>query len=410
MSSTAVPWKLPLGGRDPNEEHRASTPLELLFDLSFVVAVAAGAASLHHDLSAGHFSGLVGYAMVFFAIWWAWLNYSWFASAYDTGDVIFRLMTFMVLTGVLVLAAGIPNIFKDDPDFLIPVIGYLIMRAALIPMWLRVAHDHPQVRSTALRYAAGITLVQILWVGRLWVEGDGWGLATFIALAVAEMAIPYWAENSAGESTPWHVEHIVERFQLFTIIVLGEVILATTQAISATLDGHGLSADLMLVIVGGLLLVLSLWWIYFKRPLVECIRGRNGFLFGYAHYFLLGSVGAVGAALAANVDLVQHEAHGIDHRQAVLCLAVAVAVYLLALGAIHAYGSADPTVLVSPIVLCALIFIAAAIATEESHHVGPGVLAIGIVLTGAVIHHQGLGNRLAEPGHDEPSDDRTQSA
>lgn len=395
MSSTAVPWKLPLDGRDPDEEHRASTPLELLFDLSFVVAVAAGAAALHHDLSAGDFSGLVGYAMVFFAIWWAWLNYSWFASAYDTGDVVFRLMTFVILTGVLVMAAGIPNIFEDDPDFLIPVIGYLIMRAALIPMWLRVAHDHRNVRGVALRYAAGITVVQVLWVARLWVHGDGWGLATFVVLAVAEMAIPYWAENSASESTPWHVEHIVERFQLFTIIVLGEVILATTQAISATLDGHGLSADLMLVIVGGLLLVLSLWWIYFKRPLVDCIRDRNGFLFGYAHYFLLGAVGAVGAALAANVDLVQHEAHGITPRQAVLCLAIAVSVYVLALGTIHAFGSSDATVLVSPVVLCTLIVIAAVIATEESQHVGPGVLAIGIVLTGAVIDHQVRGNRAA---------------
>lgn len=395
MSSTAVPWKLPMSGRDPDEEHRASTPLELLFDLSFVVAVAAAAASLHHELSAGHFDGLVGFAMVFFAIWWAWLNYSWFASAYDTGDVRFRLMTFMILTGVLVLSAGIPNIYDDDPDFTITVIGYLIMRAALIPAWLRVSKDHPPVRGVALRYVTGIALVQVAWVARLWLHDDLWGLLTFVVLAIAEMAIPYWAETRGGESTPWHVEHIVERFQLFTIIVLGEVILATTQAISATLDGHGLSADLSMLITGGLLLVLSLWWVYFKRPLVDCIHGRNGFLFGYAHYFLLGSVAAVGAALAANVDLVQHEAHGITPRQAVLCLAVAVAVYLLALGAIHAYGSNDLTVLVSPLIVSTLAFVAGIIATEESHHVGPGVLAIGLVLTGAVVDHQARGNRDA---------------
>jgi low temperature requirement protein LtrA len=171
MASTALPWKLPLAGRDPEEEHRASTPLELLFDLSFVVAVAAAAAALHHDLSAGHFSGLVGYSMMFFGIWWAWLNYSWFASAYDTGDVVFRLTTFAILTGVLLLAAGVPNVFKDKPDFTIVVVGYLIMRAALVPMWLRVARDDPRVRGVALRYAAGVTLVQVLWVGRLWVHG-----------------------------------------------------------------------------------------------------------------------------------------------------------------------------------------------------------------------------------------------
>jgi len=388
LSYTFVPWRLPLDGRDPDEEHRASTPLELLFDLSFVVAVAAAAASLHHELAAGHFDGLAGYAMVFFAIWWAWLNYSWFASAYDTGDVVFRLMTFVILTGVLVLSAGIPRIFQDDPDFTIPVIGYLIMRAALIPMWLRVAHDHAPVRTTALRYAAGVSFVQILWVGRLWVHDDTLELLTFVVLAVIEMAIPYWAENGSGESTPWHVQHIVERFQLFTIIVLGEVILATTQAISATLDGHGLSPDLTMLIAGGLLLVLSLWWIYFKRSLVECIRERNGFLFGYAHYFLLGSVAAIGAALATCVDIVEGHTHGISHQTAALCLAAPVAVYLLALGSIHAYGDRSLRVMTGPLVVAVLTFAAAFVGTALSDHIGVSVLLVGLVATGAVVDHQ----------------------
>ncbi|MCW2785687.1 MAG: low temperature requirement protein [Marmoricola sp.] len=398
MTSTAVPWKLPLNGRDPDEEHRASTPLELLFDLSFVVAVAAAAAALHHDLSSGDFSGLVGYAMTFFAIWWAWLNYSWFASAYDTGDVVFRLTTFVILAGVLVLAAGIPFVIRDEPDFTIVVIGYLIMRAALVPMWLRVARDDPRVRDVALRYAAGVTLVQVLWVGRLWVHGDALSLITFVLLAFAELAIPYVAENTGGASTPWHVEHIVERFELFTIIVLGEVILATTQAISATLDGHGISADLSMVIAGGLLLVLSLWWVYFKRPLVECIRGRNGFFFGYAHYFLLGAVAAVGASLAASVDLVQHVGHGLGYREAALCVAAAVTVYLVSLGAIHAFGSGDLRTLVPPVVVSTLTVVAAVLATEEfPHHVGPAILAIGVVCTGAVVDHQVRAGRSRQP-------------
>lgn len=395
MTSTAIPWKLPLDGRDPDEEHRASTPLELLFDLSFVVAVAAAAAALHHDLSAGHFSGLAGYAMTFFAIWWSWLNYSWFASAYDTGDVVFRLMTFVVLTGVLVLAAGIPFVIRDDPDFTIVVVGYLIMRVALVPMWLRVARDHRPVRGVALRYAGGITFVQVLWVGRLWIHDDTWSALSFVALALIELAIPYVAETSGSVSTPWHVEHIVERFGLFTIIVLGEVILATTQAISASLEGHGLSVDLVMVIAGGLLLVLSLWWIYFKRSLADCIHGRNGFIFGYAHYFILGSIAAIGAALAANVDLVQHEAHGLGHRAAVVSLAVAVSTYLLALGSIHAFGTADLRTLVSPIVLSALTGVVAIVATELwPDRVGPGVLAVGLVLTGAVVDHQARGRAV----------------
>ena len=72
-----MPWRRPLTGRDPEEPHRASTPLELLFDLSFVVGVASVAAELSHGVAEGHVAASIGhYLMVFFAIWWAWMNFS----------------------------------------------------------------------------------------------------------------------------------------------------------------------------------------------------------------------------------------------------------------------------------------------------------------------------------------------
>ena len=96
-------------GRDPDEPHRASTPLELLFDLTFVVAVARAASELHHALAQGDGGhALAGYAVVFFGLWWAWVNFTWFASAYDTDDVAYRLLTLLQMAGVLVYAAGIP--------------------------------------------------------------------------------------------------------------------------------------------------------------------------------------------------------------------------------------------------------------------------------------------------------------
>ena len=86
--STMRPWHIPMSGRDPDEAHRAATPLELLFDLCFVVAVAQAASFLHHDLAEGQVAhGVLSYLVVFFAIWWPWMNFTWFASAYDTDDV-----------------------------------------------------------------------------------------------------------------------------------------------------------------------------------------------------------------------------------------------------------------------------------------------------------------------------------
>jgi low temperature requirement protein LtrA len=75
---SARPWHVPMTGRDADEEHRASTPLELLFDLSFVVAVSQAGAALHHDLAAGNVGhAIISYLTVFFAIWWPWVNFTW---------------------------------------------------------------------------------------------------------------------------------------------------------------------------------------------------------------------------------------------------------------------------------------------------------------------------------------------
>jgi low temperature requirement protein LtrA len=114
-------FTVPMLRRDTAERHRASTPLELLFDLTFVVAVSQAAQGLAHKVEEGHLgSGVEAYLMVFFGIWWAWMNFSWFASAYDTDDVPYRLLTLLQMAGVLVLAAaywllapmlGLPTLF-----------------------------------------------------------------------------------------------------------------------------------------------------------------------------------------------------------------------------------------------------------------------------------------------------------
>ena len=91
------------------------------------------------------------------------MNFTWFASAYDTDDVQYRLLTFIQIAGVLVVAAGVPRAF-DDADYTVTVIGYVIMRIALVAQWLRAAREDPVRRSVALRFAVGIALVQIGWV------------------------------------------------------------------------------------------------------------------------------------------------------------------------------------------------------------------------------------------------------
>ncbi len=376
-------------GRDPHESHRTSTPLELFFDLCFVVAVAAAASTLHHDLAEGHLAGLGGYAMVFFAIWWAWVNYSWFASAYDTGDVVFWLLTFVVMTGVLVLAAGTPKAAGADHDFTLIVVGYVIMRVAMIPLWLRVAREHPEARGTALRYAGAITVIQVFWVLRIFVFGHGAaGWVSFVALALVEMAAPFWAEHRW--STPWHRHHIAERYELFTIIVLGEVILATTQAISGTLDGHGLEVQLLLLVLGALVLVFSMWWVYFKRPMVDALSQETAFVFGYVHYFVFASAAAVGACLAMLVDVVEHHAR-VAPGMAVLLLAGSVSVYLLVIAGIHSLADASLSTAVPALAVVVAVWVVAALGLEP----GTSVLLVALAVALSLVDHVRRANRVA---------------
>ena len=319
--------------RDPDEQHRASTPLELLFDLTFVVAVATVAAELAHDLVENHLGhGLVSYAMLFFAIWWAWMNFSWFASAYDCDDALYRVMTAVQMAGVLVLAAGVEPAFEEK-DFETAVVGYVIMRIAMVGQWWRASLGDPEGRVTARRYAVGILVVQVLWVVRLWLPSD-LGVLSFLVLVAAELAVPMWAERT--RRTTWHAEHIAERYGLFTIIVLGESVLASSNAVSADFADGGLTVDLALLAVGGLALLFGLWWIYFLHETGDALRLRRDldFLWGYSHYLIFAAAAAVGAGLEAATE------YGIHHVEASAtllagALAGAVSVYLVMVALVH---------------------------------------------------------------------------
>src|SRR5688500_403445 len=109
--------RIRMGGRDPSENHRTATPLELLFDLTFVIAFGAAANELAHLLAEGHIgTALLGFSFATFGIAWAWINFSWFASAYDTDDWVFRLATMVQMLGVLIFALGLADTFASlDP-------------------------------------------------------------------------------------------------------------------------------------------------------------------------------------------------------------------------------------------------------------------------------------------------------
>ncbi|MCW4461302.1 low temperature requirement protein A [Sphingomonas sp. BT-65] len=320
----------PMAPRDPHEPHRVATPLELLFDLVTVIAIAAAAAALHHAIAADHAAdGIIGYAVTFFAIWWAWMNYTWFASAYDNDDAITRLLTMLIMGGALLLAAGIER-FAAKLDFSLVVGGYAVMRLGMIAMWLRAAWNDPPRRAGALRYAGGIALAQLYWAGLYFsLPPQSPALLPLILLGwVIELSVPAIAERAA--ETPWHRHHIVERYGLLMIIVLGEVLLAATLALEKAWDG---SFDMRLAhtALSALVIAFAMWWLYFARePQLSSNRLSRSLQWGYGHLIVFASGAAVGAGFAVLVEILTGHAR-LSLRAGDLAVAVPLGIYLLSL-------------------------------------------------------------------------------
>jgi low temperature requirement protein LtrA len=313
--------------RDQSERHRVATPLELLFDLVFVVAVSQASQNLHHLISEDHVGqAVLSYLMVFFAIWWAWMNFTWFASAFDTDDWLYRVLTILQMAGVLVLAAGIHSAMVDF-DFLVVTWGYVIMRLAMVAQWLRAAASDPASRPTALRFAIGIGIVQVLWVARIYLLDETAQFWTFFVLVAAELAVPAWAESRGR--TSWHPHHIAERFGLFTLLLLGESLLASANAMfDALAEGEHLP-QLLGLAASGLVVTAGIWWVYFAREQHGRLNGINaGFRFGYLHYVIFAAAGAVSAGVEVEIDEITGHAL-ISHTIAGLALTLPIALFVL---------------------------------------------------------------------------------
>ncbi len=352
----------------------------MLFDLCFVVAVAQAGSSLHHAVTQGHPArAALGYLMVFFAIWWAWMNFTWFASAYDCDDVPYRLATLVQIAGALILAAGVPRAF-DHRDFTVITLGYVVMRLAAVAQWLRAARTDTSHRRAALRYAIGVAAVQVGWVVRLALP-TGWGLAAFAVLVPAELGVPPWAERDTP--TAWHPGHIAERYGLFTLIVLGESVAALTTAVQSALDVRGATLALGSVATSGLVIVFAMWWLYFAKPAEQLLTSlRVAFRWGYGHLLIFSSAAAVGAGLQVAVDYDAGNAH-LSAFAAGAATAVPVAVYLLTVWGLHLRPHQHGPVQTIAYPLTAVLILAAA-ATPVPHPLIALLLA-ALVTTSFVI-------------------------
>ena len=398
-------------GRDPDEGHRAATPLELLFDLTFVVAFGIAADELAHYLAEDHIrTSLLGFSFVTFAISWAWINFSWFASAYDTDDWVFRLLTLLQMVGVLVLALGIADVYAsiDHGTYVdngVMVAGYVVMRVAMVAQWARVAREDPPRRRVAMTYVVTILAAQAGWIALAIAKTSVGAMFAWAAgLILIELGGPYIAETRKG-GTPWHPHHIAERYGLMVIIALGEAILGTIAALGAIVgpEGQGWSVEAAVVGIAGVTLTFGMWWIYFVMPCGDILARRRArsFGWGYGHIPLFGSVVAAGAGLHVAAYLVEDKTK-LGVLDTLLTTAIPVAIYVFGLYILSTYlvKTIDPfhflLIGLSALILGASVAMAAAGASIEwcllVVSLAPWVTVVGYELVG----HRHNARMLAE--------------
>jgi low temperature requirement protein LtrA len=204
------------------------------------------------------------------------------------------------------------------------------------------------------------------------------------------------AERSG--TTHWHPQHIAERYGLFTLIVLGETVVAATVAVQRALD-KGSFADLLPIAAGGLLIVFAAYWIYFIVPIHEHLRGgKTAFLWGYGHYLVFCSAVAIGAGLHIAIEQVTGEAP-ISTLSAAAAVTIPTAGFVFFTWLLHArhYKPSLRQQVVLPMTAAAIL--ACAFAGTWAVLCAGGVAAASVAVSLTIRHRSHVSSRTEDPPH-----------
>ncbi|MBS1723849.1 MAG: low temperature requirement protein A [Armatimonadetes bacterium] len=233
-------------------EERHATWLELFYDLAFVAAISQLSSSTAHHMD---WHGIGKFMVLFIPIWWAWVGQAFYLSRFDSDDLVHRLMAFLQILIVAAIAINIPAAYEGNPRAF--TFCYAAIRLTLIAEYLIAGWQIKRARKLTTTYAIGFGVAAAIWAVSTFLPAawilPAWGLAIVI-----DFAAPFVRAQTSIDIPPDY-SHIPERFGLFTIIVLGEAILAAVSGMRP----ERFSANAWVIGPLGLLLSFGLWWIYF---------------------------------------------------------------------------------------------------------------------------------------------------
>jgi low temperature requirement protein LtrA len=250
MESTATPSQLRFMADEPE---RPVTWLELFFDLVFVAAVAQVGARLATDYS---FDELGRFAFLLLVIWWAWHGCAYYATRFDADDRVERAATLLQMVAVIFMAANAEQGLDSESSAGFAA-AYAIMRLILVGRYARAA-SHGGARTLARVHAVGFGSAAAIWLASSMTPVP-WRYALWTVALIVDLGTAVVASRHTV-SVPPHPSHLPERFGLFTLILLGEAMVAIMTGIQHQPEWSVAAAATALSGVG---LVCAVWWAYF---------------------------------------------------------------------------------------------------------------------------------------------------
>lgn len=272
---------------DSSERERHASWLELFFDLVFVLAVAQVAHVLNEH---SDFAGTLKFLALFVPVWWSWVGFTFYADRFETDEAIYRILTFAAMLAVAALSVNLENAFSaaGDAPF---VFCYVLVRVLLIALYIRSAYHVPLARSLSVQFIVGFGIAATLLLFSLFFEPPVRYIIWAIALAL-EIVTPF-LNFKATKLVPFDSSHIPERFGLFTIIVLGEAVIATANgAAEVSWNFQTIAAAAI-----GFAMAACLWWLNFDFVEDGAIKSNSllpRLVYLYGHFFIVASVVALG--------------------------------------------------------------------------------------------------------------------
>jgi low temperature requirement protein LtrA len=330
-------WLVPPRLRTTGEEgaERRATWLELFFDLVFVIAITQLAHELVLDQST---EGFLRFAGLFVPVYVAWQGYSFYADRFDTDDLLLRVAFFVAMLAIAAMAVLIHDVASglNTGGF---ALAYAVLRSIMLGLYWRAWRAVPEARPLIRFYGTGYSIGVAVWLASLAVDPPTryvmWGIGLALDLSLPPLA------TRIHRRVPTSGSHVPERWALFTMIVIGESVVAVALGTAGT-DWR---LDSAVTAILGFAAVAATWWLYFDRQADVVLRGTTAtvVVYSYAHLPLLMGLAAMSAGVALLIERAAQDHLGTGATAAflggvVLFLVSLIATRSLTVGGPHRLG------------------------------------------------------------------------